>query len=137
MSSYIKRYNLATYHLALLFILLTSTRPTHTISIKRTCLFNAEYACVKDKGRMREILICDYLKIQIDEYLALQVVLSQHIPSLLTHSNEYLWYLLDDEHQPQYLNAKLLRQFMSQRWPNKVPYQFRHTFAQAAGSGSI
>ncbi|MEZ9597059.1 hypothetical protein AB4298_20805 [Shewanella sp. 10N.261.52.F9] len=127
---YIDYYNLCTYHLALLFILLTGTRPTHAISIERKRCFSHSQTCVNDKGRLRPIILSDYMSQQLSQYLELQKSLITHLPTSIQSNS--LWFLYDHSGQPKLLNAKLLREFMHVRFPGKVPYMLRHVFAQCA-----
>ncbi|MGB2079523.1 MAG: site-specific integrase [Vibrio sp.] len=137
-------YNARTYELALLFILLTGTRPTHHISIEREMCFGLESALIKDKGRYRLITLPDYLQQAIQAYLALQKrVLATLKPDNMTNMN-MLWYLIDEHNTARPLTAKSLRLFMSAQWQRcfssesepttetVVPYQLRHNFAQHA-----
>ncbi|MCR9532978.1 hypothetical protein [Vibrio alginolyticus] len=123
-------YNSATYRLALLFIVLTGTRPTHGISILAQYYWGGDMVFVKDKGRLRQVILCDYLQREIQHYRALQsAVLSMWgtRPTL-----DEMWFCLDDHGQPYRLSNCALRQFMHQHWPGIVPYQLRHFFAQSA-----
>ncbi|MGO2509750.1 MAG: site-specific integrase [Vibrio hibernica] len=137
-------YNSRTYELALLFILLTGTRPTHHISIERNRCFDLQRALIKDKGRYRLITLPIYLQHAIKDYLALQAsilnALAPHDASTMT----ILWYLIDENNTACPLSAKTLRLFMNTQWQrcfstesdsslkNVVPYQLRHSFAQHA-----
>lgn len=138
-------YNQRTYELALLFILLTGTRPNHHISIERSLCFNLKKALISDKGRYRLIELCAYLQQAIQAYQGLQRTLFQALSPAVTASLTTLWYLIDDNHQAHHLTAKKLRLFMASQWqrcfshsasnstPKKVvPYQLRHSFAQHA-----
>ena len=138
-------YNLRTYELALLFVLLTGTRPNHHISIERDDCFYLRKALVKDKGRYRLIDICDYLREAICDYQVLQQRLYRSLSPSITSSLSVIWYLVDDKHHTQCLTAKDLRQFMAREWqlcfstnaskrPQQqvVPYRLRHSFAQHA-----
>lgn len=124
-------YNLRTYQLALQFIVLTGTRPTHAITLEKHRHFGSN-ATVKDKGRLRPIWLCDYLQRQIADYLSLQARLLSHLPTPI--DCPVLWHLLDEHDQVELLNAKKLRRFMAKLWPGQpaVPYQLRHFFAQCA-----
>lgn len=130
LATHIDYYNLCTNHLALLFILLSGTRPHHAISIEKRRSFNNQQVCIKDKGRLRPLFLGDYFKQQVEHYLVLQQALISRLPKAV-HS-ELLWYLLDHNGNPTALSAKSLRMFMHARIPNKVPYMLRHRFCQCA-----
>ncbi len=130
LSQYIEYHNLCTHHIALIFVLLTATRPTHAISIERRRCFGYQYACVKDKGRLRQIIFSTFLSRQIQHYIKLQQALTARLPS--SHQSKLLWYCYEDDGRPIPLNAKQLRVFMHARLPGKVPYMLRHVFAQCA-----
>ncbi|PFG45461.1 hypothetical protein ATG66_3752 [Vibrio sp. ES.051] len=123
-------YNGATHRLALLFIVLTGTRPTHGISILAQHYWGGDMVFVKDKGRLRQIILCDYLQREIQHYRTLQsAVLSMWGP----HPElDEMWFCLNDHGQPAPLSSRTLRQFMHQHCPGVVPYQLRHFFAQSA-----
>ncbi|MDW3056482.1 hypothetical protein [Vibrio sp. 1978] len=123
-------YNGVTYRLALLFIVLTGTRPTHGISILSPHYSGGDIVFIKDKGRLRQIILCDYLQREIQHYQTLQsAVLSKWgiRPDL-----DEMWFCLDDHGLPYRLSNRSLRRFMHQHWPGIVPYQLRHFFAQSA-----
>lgn len=124
-------YNLRTYQLALLFIVLTGTRPTHAITLEKQRHFGGN-ATVSDKGRLRPIWLCDYLQHNMADYLRLQQQLLSHLPTPV--DTPVLWYLLDEHDHVELLNAKKLRRFMARFWTGQpaVPYQLRHFFAQCA-----
>jgi hypothetical protein len=130
LAQYIEYYNLCTHQIALMFVLLTATRPTHAISIERRRCFGYQFACVKDKGRLRQIILSTFLSQQIKHYVDLQKSLVTRLPS--SSDCELLWYCYDHDGQPVALNAKSLRAFMHARLPGKVPYMLRHVFAQCA-----
>ncbi|NVC92338.1 hypothetical protein FC650_01495 [Vibrio natriegens] len=123
-------YNAATYRLALLFILLTGTRPTHGISLLAHYYSGGDIGFVYDKGRLRQILICDHLQHEIQQYRALQSAVCAMWGS--SPVLDELWFCFDEHGQPERLSSRALRQFMHQHWPGVVPYQLRHFFAQSA-----
>ncbi|MBY8203932.1 hypothetical protein KW531_00585 [Vibrio fluvialis] len=125
-------YCLRTNQIALLFILLSGTRPTHSISILNQYYWGDDIVFVKDKGRLRQVIICDYLQREIQRYQQLQSA----ILSMFSSSNtlDELWFYLDDQGHPYPLTARSLRLFMNEHWPGVVPYQLRHFFAQSAVS---
>ncbi|WP_137222028.1 hypothetical protein [Shewanella sp. MEBiC00475] len=127
---HIAYFNLCTCHLTLLFILLTSTRPTHAISIERAKCFGQKHAFVSDKGKLRKIILSNFLTLQLNHYLELQKSLSIRLPPMLL--SKYLWHLYDENGLPKLLSAKYLRRFMHARFHGKVPYMLRHVFAQCA-----
>ncbi|WP_133406265.1 hypothetical protein [Parashewanella tropica] len=135
LSVYIKFYNLCTYHIALLFILLTSTRPTHAISIERQRCFS-QLATIYDKGQWREILLCEFLEKQIKHYLKFQHNLAQRLPNIASEPSPYLWFLIDEKQCATPLNHRSLQQFLTPFSPNIEPYVLRHAFAQAALTSS-
>jgi integrase len=137
-------YNQRTFELALLFVLLTGTRPTHHISIEKSYCFDLRRALVKDKGRYRQIEICRYLKDAIRDYQKLQQRVIKRL-NIDTRSTNTLWYLINNANHTELLSAKTLRHFMAKNWaacfdstsPTSrrnavVPYQLRHSFAQHA-----
>ncbi|MGR5154507.1 hypothetical protein [Photobacterium swingsii] len=130
-------YNLRTYQLALLFIVLTGVRPTHAISLETRRCFGG-HATVRDKGRLRPLWLCDYLQQKITDYQTVQQRLLRRLSTPLV--SPMLWYLIDDDNQVTYLDAKKLRRFMRVFWPESstiaVPYQLRHFFAQCALSST-
>ncbi|MEZ9539127.1 hypothetical protein AB4160_13140 [Shewanella sp. 10N.286.51.B8] len=130
LSQHIEYYNLCTYHLALLFVFLTGVRPTHEISIEKERCYRLSTCAVSDKGRLRQIILCDYFSQQLRHYLSLQRSLSTHLSS--SFNSPYLWYLCDPSEQACPLTAKKLKLFMHDRLKNKTPYMLRHTFAQCA-----
>lgn len=130
-------YNALTYQLAFQFLMLTGARATHAISLETRRCYGTLQSTLSDKGRYRTLYLCDYLQQAITHYLAIQ----QHLQTQLgSHvSSPFLWFLFDENNQPQALNARCMRQFMQQHWPyqsskikNIVPYCLRHTFAQLA-----
>ena len=123
-------YNLRTYELALQFIVLTGVRPTHAITIERHRSFAGERVCIRDKGRWREIIVCDHLQAQMSDYQILQQQLTLHFPH--HQPNSAMWHLIDEQGEQLLLNARSLRLFMHKLWPGVVPYQLRHFFAQCA-----
>ncbi|WP_320153701.1 hypothetical protein [uncultured Tolumonas sp.] len=126
-------YNHMTYMLALQFIALTGSRPTHAIMIERNRCYDGKYATICDKGRIRPLWICSFLQKQIQCYLALQQQLLVQInchPSKLPSS---LAFLIDENsHALRPLTAKDIRLFWQRYESNSVPYQLRHHFAQFA-----
>lgn len=116
--------------MALLFILLTGARPTHGISILGKYYAEGNIVFIKDKGRLRQLIVCDYLKREIQHYRELQAkVLSKFS---ISNNLEELWYCIDDSGRTFRLSNRALRQFMNQLWPGVIPYQLRHFFAQSA-----
>lgn len=130
-------YNALTYQLAFQFLILTGARPTHAISLETQRTYGGYQSTISDKGRYRTLYLCDHLRCSIEYYLSIQ-------KNLLTRlgcqaSSPFLWFLLDEDNQPQTLNARKMRQFMHKHWPYQnnevkkiVPYCLRHTFAQQA-----
>lgn len=125
-------YNRATYRLALLFIVLTGTRPTHGISVLARYYAGGDIAFVQDKGRLRQIIVCDYLQREIAHYQRLQSALLSMCG--IRTGVEELWFCLDEHGLPQRLSNRTLRHFMHAHWPGVVPYQLRHFFAQSAAN---
>ncbi|QIJ04127.1 MULTISPECIES: hypothetical protein [Shewanella] len=128
-------HNLCANHVALLFILLTGTRPTHAISINKQSHYDYCRATIKDKGVIREITICDYLRQQILYYLTLQQKLISQLK--LSSVLPWNWHLYDESGQAVAITAKSLRQFLHQRAPGVVPYVLRHQFSQSAATSII
>lgn len=132
--------NFRAAELALLFIALTGTRPTHTISVTRAHCYEGRTAMVCDKGCWRAIYLCSHLRQALlrleDLYQRLARMTGNPLHSPL------LWYQLqisgpDISVLP--LCARTLRAFMAEHWqaavgttPVPVPYQLRHLFAQHA-----
>ncbi|MEZ9856782.1 site-specific integrase, partial [Vibrio breoganii] len=102
-------YNARTYELALLFVLLTGTRPTHHISIEREACFDLQRALIKDKGRYRLIDIPNYLRQAIESYLKLQARVLQTLAPNGASAMGPLWYLIDENNVAVPLTAKTLR----------------------------
>lgn len=125
-------YNKATYRIALLFIALTGARPTHSISILSIYYSGSDVVFIKDKGVLRQLILCDYLKQEIKQYLSLQSVIRTQL-SIHTELNE-LWYTSSEENMPKALTSRDLRLFMHQLWPGVVPYQLRHFYSHCANS---
>ena len=125
-------YNKATYRIALLFIVLTGARPTHSISILSTYYSGSGVVFIKDKGVLRQLILCDYLQQEIKQYLSLQSVIRTQL-SIHTELDE-LWYTCSEKNIPKALTSRELRLFMHQIWPNVVPYQLRHFFSHCANS---
>lgn len=130
-------YNALTYQLAFQFLILTGARPTHAISLETRRCYGSLQSTLSDKGRYRTLYLCDYLQQTIKHYLLIQQNLLTQLGSHA--SSPFLWFLFDENNQPQPLNARCMRQFMQQHWPyqssnikNIVPYCLRHTFAQLA-----
>ncbi|MCL9775497.1 hypothetical protein [Vibrio methylphosphonaticus] len=133
LEAFIAYYNLCTYHLTLCFLICTGVRPTHHISIESARYFPGKKATVRDKGRYREILICDYLAEQIHQHQRLQKRLTSLLPAhALDLKKDVLWYLIDDNHKAHCVSACLLRQFLKQKGATFVAYSIRHAFAQYA-----
>ncbi|WP_412514819.1 hypothetical protein [Shewanella indica] len=128
--------NFRANELALLFIVLTGVRPTHAITLEQTYCFNFQHAIVRDKGRWRSVTLPHYLQQAIKRFEQLKHQVNQLFPKYIP--SELLWFQINEQGEPQSLNAKSLRQFMMQHWsecfPNDhvVPYQLRHFFAQHA-----
>lgn len=134
-------YNALTYQLAFQFLILTGARPTHAISLETRRCYGTLQSTISDKGRYRTLYLCDYLQQTITHYLSIQQNLLTQLGS--NASSPFLWFLFDENNQPQPLNARCMRQFMQQHWPyqsskikNIVPYCLRHTFAQLALSST-
>lgn len=125
-------YNKATFRIALLFIVLTGARPTHAISILSEYFSGSDIAFIKDKGVLRQLILCDYLQQEIKQYLSLQAVIRSQL-NIHTTLNE-LWYTCNEKNIPEALNCRDLRLFMHQLWPRVVPYQLRHFFCHCANS---
>ena len=125
-------YNYATYRIALLFIALTGARPTHSISILSVYYSDSDITFIKDKGRLRQLLLCDYLQQEINQYLLLQSVVRSQL-NIHTELDE-LWYKCDEQNTPTPLTSRELRLFMAKVWPGIVPYQLRHFFCHCANS---
>lgn len=125
-------YNKATYRIALLFIALTGARPTHSISILSIYYSGSDVVFIKDKGVLRQLILCDYLQQEIKQYLSLQSVIRTQL-SIHTELNE-LWYTCSEENMPKALTSRDLRLFMHQLWPGVVPYQLRHFFSHCSNS---
>lgn len=125
-------YNKATYRIALLFIALTGARPTHSISILSIYYSGSDVVFIKDKGVLRQLILCDYLKQEIKQYLSLQSVIRTQL-SIHIELNE-LWYTCSGKNTPEALTSRELRLFMHQLWPGVVPYQLRHFFSYCANS---
>ncbi len=125
-------YNKATYRIALLFIVLTGARPTHSISILSIYYSGSDVVFIKDKGVLRQLILCDYLKQEIEHYLSLQSVIRTQL-NIHTKLDE-LWYTCNQNNVPTALTSRELRLFMHQLWPGVVPYQLRHFFSYCANS---
>ena len=123
-------YKWRTTQLAFLFVALTGVRPTHAITIERRRCFAGEQACVFDKGRWRPVMLCTYLKVEINKYLELQRTLTMQFPH--HQKNPIMWYFINKEGNQECLTARNLRLTMQSLWPGVVPYQLRHFFAQCA-----
>ncbi|MGL4473618.1 MAG: hypothetical protein ACRCT7_04040 [Shewanella sp.] len=123
-------YCTATYRLALLFILLTGCRPTHSLSILKSYYWGDDILFIKDKGLLRQVIVCDYLQTEIRHYKKLQSSVFDLFG--VNATLDELWFGIDDHGQPFRLSNRILRQFMHQHWPGVVPYQLRHFFAQSA-----
>lgn len=128
--------NFRAYELALLFTVMTGTRPTHAISIERRLSFDMRHAMVCDKGRYRTIVLCDYLRRAMMRYEALTQRLAEHLAGGLP--SPLMWFHVNEQETPVPLTAKTLRIFMLEHWrmcaagEHAVPYQLRHVFAQHA-----
>lgn len=129
-------HNYRALELSLLLIVLTGTRPTHSISIERQYCFMHQHVTIYDKGRFRPIWLCDHLRLALQRYDHLQMNLAASLS--LPLDCDRMWFELDEDMAIQPINAKRLRQFMLTWWqtvaPNEivVPYQLRHFFAQHA-----
>ena len=132
-SDWIRYYNHMTYCLALQFIALTGARPTHSIGFERARCFGGHTATIADKGKMRLVWICEFLRGQIEHYLAVQRQIRLRLSTSDVQQPASLFYLIDEPTlQIAPLNAKNLRQFWRRYHPQKIPYQLRHHFAQYA-----
>ncbi|MBH0002725.1 hypothetical protein [Pseudoalteromonas sp. SWYJZ12] len=125
-------YKNATYRIAFLFIVLTGARPTHSISILSDHYSGGDIVFIKDKGRYRQLILCDYLQNEIRQYLVFQSAVRIQFNSHFD-MNE-LWYEIDIGGTQEALTSRKLRLFMHQLWPNVVPYQLRHFFCYCANS---
>lgn len=125
-------YQHMTYILTLQFIALTGARPTHAITIDRNRCYAGQYAAIKDKGRLRILFINDFLRQQIQYYLAYQSELMRQFGISQQLRPASLCFLIDQDYLPAELTAKDLRIFLQHYWPAHVPYQLRHNFAQFA-----
>lgn len=125
-------FNKATYRIAFIYIYLTSARPTHSISILSGYYSGSDIAFIKDKGRLRQIIICDYLQQEIQHYLSLQTVIRSQL-NIHTELDE-LWYTCNEKNKPTTLTANELTLFMKHLWPDVIPYQLRHFFSHCANS---
>ncbi|MGO2182513.1 MAG: hypothetical protein ACTH36_09385 [Pseudoalteromonas nigrifaciens] len=123
-------FNAVSFRIALLFIVLTGVRPTHSISLLSHYFSFTHITFVKDKGRLRQVILSDYLLKEITHYTELKTSLH----SLLSLHDELpeLWYIYDASETPTPLSARALRVFMNKHWAGVVPYQLRHYFAQCA-----
>ncbi|MGR5239035.1 site-specific integrase [Vibrio alfacsensis] len=132
-------FNQRTFELALLFVLLTGTRPNHHASIEGRGCYAYEHALIRDKGRHRTIEIGTYLQQAMESYQRLQAQCFSRLDVLETKL-DLLWALIDESHQITPVTAKSLRLFMAEQWQQcfgdsrgpVVPYMLRHTFAQHA-----
>lgn len=133
LEAFIAYYNVCTYHLTLCFLICTGVRPTHHISIESARYFPGKQASVRDKGRYRDILICDYLAEQIHQHQRLQKRLTSLLPAhALDLDNDVLWYLVDDNQKAHCVSAGLLNEFLDQTGVTFEAYSIRHAFAQYA-----
>jgi hypothetical protein len=129
-------HNFRVFELALLFIALTSTRPTHEITLLKEYCFDRRNAIVFDKGRYRSIWLCDYFRNALLRYDFLLKNLRHYSSAPL--DSPLMWFLVDENMAIKPLSAKVLRQFMAKWWATAnpgevaVPYQLRHFFAQHA-----
>ncbi|RTR35897.1 site-specific integrase [Shewanella canadensis] len=128
--------NFRASELALLFIVLTGVRPTHSITLEQACCFNFQYAIVSDKGRWRSVTLPEYLQQALLRFEKLKCQLNQFFPKYTPSS--LLWFQVNEQGEPLPLTAKTLRHFMMVHWSQcyphdrVVPYQLRHFFAQHA-----
>lgn len=133
--------NFRVYELALLFVALTGTRPTHAISVLRDLCYERQVALIYDKGRWRQVVLCDHLRRAISRLEGLYQRLARMTD--LAPTSPLMWYTLqrggDQPIAALPLCAKTLRKFMAEHWPpavgadrSAVPYQLRHLFAQHA-----
>ncbi|QIR15082.1 site-specific integrase [Shewanella aestuarii] len=133
-------YNFRVFELALLFIVLTSTRPTHEITFLKEYCFDKQSVIVFDKGCYRSIWLCEYFRHALSRYEFLQQNLRRH--SSTTFDTPLMWFLVDNHLTVKPLSAKSLRQFTAKWWAKAnsgeiaVPYQLRHFFAQHALTSS-
>ncbi|CAI85522.1 hypothetical protein [Pseudoalteromonas translucida] len=125
-------YNKATYRIALLFIVLTGARPTHSISILSDYYSGSDITFIKDKGVLRQLILCDYLQQEIKHYLSLQTVIRSQL-NIHTELDE-LWYTCNEKNIPIALTCRELRLFMHKLWPGVVPYHLRHFYCHCANS---
>ncbi|MBD1577400.1 site-specific integrase [Vibrio sp. S11_S32] len=132
---WIAHYNLATYRIAFLFIVLTGVRPNHSISIPAHRNFGNHTVFVSDKGRLRMLSLNPYLQQEIARYLQYQQFVLSLTPEKFPHDD--LWFCLTPEGVPYSLSNRLLRHFMHDLWPGIVPYQLRHFFAQSATNSDL
>ena len=130
-------YNFRVYELALLYIVLTSTRPTHEITFKKEYCFDKHSVIIFDKGRYRTIWLCEYFRLALLRYEFLLQNLQRH--SSTTFDSPLMWFLIDENLEVKPLSAKILRPFMAKWWSKAnpgevkiVPYHLRHFFAQHA-----
>lgn len=114
-------YNHMTHMLALQFIALTGSRPTHAIMIERNRCYDGKHATICDKGRIRPLWICTFLQKQIQCYLALQQQLLVQINNHLSKRPSALAFLIDENsHALRPLTAKDIRLFW-QRYDQICP----------------
>ncbi|QUN06921.1 hypothetical protein KDN34_05615 [Shewanella yunxiaonensis] len=123
-------FNAATYRIALLTNLLTGLRPTHSDSFQWDYYTSDDIVFVKDKGRLRLIILCDYLQAEIRRYLKLKYQIQTKLSDIKINKN--LWFCIDSKGAQYSLSNLLLREFIKEFWPGVVPYQFRHLFSQSA-----
>ncbi|MGP4933522.1 hypothetical protein ACTXIM_16510 [Pseudoalteromonas nigrifaciens] len=123
-------FNAVSFRIALLFIVLTGVRPTHSISLLSHYFSFTHITFVKDKGRLRQVILSDYLLREITHYTELKA--SLHSQLSLHDDLPELWYIYDKSETPTPLSARALRVFMNKHWAGVVPYQLRHYFAQCA-----
>lgn len=124
--------NKATYRIALLFIVLAGARPTHSISMLSDYYSGDDITFIKDKGVLRQLILCDYLQQEIRQYLSFKAVIRTQ---LNIHSElDELWYTCNGENMPIALTCRGLRLFMHQLWPGVVPYQLRHFYSHCANT---
>lgn len=127
-SNWLKYFNAATCRLALIALVLTGLRPTHAISIEWRYFSGEDLTFVKDKGRLRSILLCQYLLGEITRYLVLQTKIQLRLPR--PNISDVLWYCIDETGQIYSLSNSQLKNFMQMFWPEVIPYQLRHFFSQ-------
>ncbi len=131
LSAQLSYYNLMTMVLAFQFIVCTGARPTHSIVVERNRIYKS-HAAIIDKGRLRQIIINDFLQVQINRYLEFQTSILMQMNISLSKRPPTLCFVLNADGCMIPLSAKSVREAMRLRAPEIVPYQLRHFFAQFA-----